>query len=55
MDRSMMGGSADKGARGTRVALFLLVLMVTGRPQQVARLCFPRPNHASTWWRASLP
>ena len=25
-----MGGSADKGARGTRVALFLLVLMVTG-------------------------
>jgi subtilisin family serine protease len=30
MDRSLMGGSADKGARGTRVALFLLVLMVTG-------------------------
>ena len=25
-----MGGSADKGVRGTRVALFLLVLMVTG-------------------------
>ncbi|MEC9204103.1 MAG: S8 family serine peptidase [Candidatus Thermoplasmatota archaeon] len=30
MDRSTMGGSADKGVRGTRVALFLLVLMVTG-------------------------
>ena len=28
MDRSLMGGSADKGARGTRVALFLLVLCI---------------------------
>ena len=29
-DRSLMSGSADRTARGTRVALFLLVLMVTG-------------------------
>ena len=41
MDRSMMSGSADKTARGTRVALFLLVLMVTGPAAAGAEALLP--------------